>query len=169
MNLDILIEYDSWSRCDVKSITAMCVEAVFGELGLNHYNVEICFLFTDDEELKILNKTYRGIDKPTNVLSFPASSLDTRLADECDCCNNYETDGYCCNICVLGSVAMAYEIIELESREQEKTFDDHLKHMVIHSVLHLLGYDHSGHQQAELMEQLEIKILGDLNIANPYV
>jgi probable rRNA maturation factor len=162
MNLDISVEYDPWSRIDVKSITDECVRAVFAGLQLNHYNVEICFLFTDDEELQMLNKTYRGIDKPTNVLSFPADSLADIPEDE------YDGD-CCCNSCILGSVAMAYETIERESEEQEKAFEEHLKHMIVHSVLHLLGYDHSNLQQAEQMEQLEIRILGNLNVANPYL
>ncbi|MDR2268306.1 MAG: rRNA maturation RNase YbeY [Holosporaceae bacterium] len=163
MNLDVCVEYDPWSRSDVKAITDECVMAVFAELKLNHYNVEICFLFTDDKELHVLNKTYCGIDNPTNVLSFPADSLaDIPTDDEYD-----DNDCYC-NSCILGSVAMAYETIERESVEQGKAFEEHLKHMIVHSVLHLLGYDHSNPPQAERMEQLEIKILGDLNIANPY-
>ncbi|GHT94403.1 endoribonuclease YbeY [Alphaproteobacteria bacterium] len=167
MNLEISVECDRWSRSDVKSITDKCVSAVFSELKLNHYNVEICFLFTDDGELQILNNTYRGIDKPTNVLSFPADSIDNVLGDGYG--SDEENDGECCsNWCVLGSIAMAYETIDRESTEQEKSFDNHLMHLVVHGVLHLLGYDHGDSSNAEQMENLEIKILSGLNVANPY-
>ncbi|GHU12866.1 endoribonuclease YbeY [Alphaproteobacteria bacterium] len=166
MNLEISVECDGWSRCDVKSITGRCVSAVFSELKLNHYNVEICFLFTDDEELQILNNTYRGINKPTNVLSFPADSIDNASEDYCI---DDENDGkHCSNWCVLGSIAMAYETIDRESTEQEKSFDDHLMHLVVHGVLHLLGYDHSDSSDAGQMETLEVEILSGLNVANPY-
>ncbi|MDR3180118.1 MAG: rRNA maturation RNase YbeY [Holosporaceae bacterium] len=179
MNLEISVEYDPWSRCDVQSITDECVLAVFGELKLNHYNVEICFLFTDDEELQILNKIYRGIDKPTNVLAFPADSIDNIKGDhpkyyEDDYSDNGDVSDekneniYCCNICILGSVALAYDTVERESIEQRKTFEDHLRHLVIHAVLHLLGYDHGDSSRAEQMEDLEIRILSHLKIANPY-
>ncbi|MDR2794639.1 MAG: rRNA maturation RNase YbeY [Holosporaceae bacterium] len=178
MNLEISVEYDPWSRCDVQSITDECVLAVFSELKLNHYNVEICFLFTDDEELQILNKIYRGVDKTTNVLAFPADSIDNIEGDhseytEDDDSDNCDVHGenddtYCCNICILGSAALAYDTIERESLEQGKTFEDHLKHLVVHAVLHLLGYDHIDSSRAEQMEDLEIKILSHLEVANPY-
>ncbi|MDR2681752.1 MAG: rRNA maturation RNase YbeY [Holosporaceae bacterium] len=174
MNLEISVEYDPWSRCDVKSIADECVSAVFSELKLNHYNVEICFLFTDDEELQILNKTYRGVDNPTNVLAFPADSIDNIEGDHQEESHQeyqeYDEDSAtcCCNLCILGSVALAYETIEREAREQKKIFDDHLRHLVVHAVLHLLGYDHIGSSDAEQMENLEIKILSHLSIANLY-
>jgi probable rRNA maturation factor len=124
-------------------------------------------LFTDDDELRLLNKNYRGVDKPTNVLSFSADSIDNIQGDHGECAN-LDDDLYCCNVCVLGSVAVAYETVELEAIEQEKTFEDHCKHIIVHSVLHLLGYDHVGRSDAEEMEALETKILASLNVANPY-
>ncbi len=70
MNLEISIEHNGWKRSNVRSIVSNCVNAVFSELKLNHYNVEICFLFTDDEEVRVLNRTYRGIDKPKMCFLF---------------------------------------------------------------------------------------------------
>ncbi|MDR3155835.1 MAG: rRNA maturation RNase YbeY [Holosporaceae bacterium] len=179
MNLEVSIEYAPWnnSPISVESLANRCVAAVFSELNLNHYNVEICFLFTDDEEIRILNKTYRGIDKPTNVLSFPSNAVletahdDTRNIFYEYFANNYgvDEDSSCCNICALGSVVFAYETIERESRSQRKIMEYHLHHLVVHSVLHLLGYDHESDQEAEQMEALEIKILNKLGVANPYI
>lgn len=108
-----------------------------------------------------LNLTYRHKDKPTNVLSFPfelppgLDLLDPSLLNQELNLN-------------LGDVLMCPEIIIQEAREQNKLFQDHLAHMVIHGTLHLLGYDHEKNQEAELMEDLEIKILNNLKIPNPY-
>lgn len=157
MNLEISIENDSWNNIDVNKITQNCVYCIFSELKLKRDNIEICFLFTNDDEVQTLNKTYRGIDKPTNVLSFPADSMDD-LDDDPE---NRPT-------CLIGSAAFAYETIERESREQQKSFSDHLNHLVIHSILHLLGYDHVDESEAKVMENLEVSLLKKLNIANPY-
>ncbi|MBQ7673989.1 MAG: rRNA maturation RNase YbeY [Alphaproteobacteria bacterium] len=165
MNLEISIEYEPWNKSNIRSIVNNCVNAVFSELNINHYNVEICFLFTNDEEVRVLNRTYRGIDKPTNVLSFPADNIDDIESDCGDVCG---CDTFGCNTCVLGSVALAYETLEREIVDTSVSFDDHLRHLVVHSVLHLLGYDHIGETEAEQMESLEIKILKSLNVADPY-
>lgn len=165
MNLDICVEHDGWKENDVHSITNDCAKAVFSELQLPCRNVEICFLFTDDNEVRVLNKTYRGIDKPTNVLSFATGNIKDIKNNCSDVCNS---DIISPSICILGSVALAYETIKGETDGVDVSFDDHLRHLVVHSVLHLLGYDHIDNTEAERMEALEIKILKSLNVANPY-
>jgi probable rRNA maturation factor len=167
MNLEICVEGESWNRLDTKSLVEECVNAVFYELKLNHYNVEICFLFTNNEEVKILNKTYRGIDKPTNVLSFPADSMEDAC---CGICDEQQTQNNepCCNLCILGSIAFAYEIAEDEAMNQNKQFENHIRHLIVHSILHLLGYDHHNKSKADDMESLEIKILSQIGVSNPY-
>ncbi|MDR0968542.1 MAG: rRNA maturation RNase YbeY [Holosporaceae bacterium] len=152
MNLAITIEGDSWNEEEVKPVVEKCVQAVFDEVGLNDDNVEVCFLFTTDEEVRSLNKTYRGINKPTNVLSFPADILS-------------EDAEYC----ILGSIALAFETVEREAREQKKSFYDHLKHLLVHGMLHLFRYDHAEESEAEQMEALEAKILKKLNVKDPYL
>lgn len=114
---------------------------------------EICLVFTNDTELQGLNKSWRGMDRPTNVLSFPASA-DGPEAGSRDP--------------VLGDVIFARDTITREAREQHKTFRNHMAHLIIHGVLHLLGYDHETGQQADHMETLERKILARLDIADPY-
>jgi probable rRNA maturation factor len=174
MNLEICVEYEPWNEIDIRQLLSECIDATFSRLNLNHYNIEICFLFTDDDEVQSLNKTYRGIDKPTNVLSFPAfSTYDAGInsdndINDCDCCDDVCDSCCCCNECILGSVAIAYETVERESNDQKKTLADHLRHLVVHSVLHLLGYDHSDDPQMEQMETLEIQILEKLSVSNPY-
>lgn len=110
---------------------------------------ELCVRVVDNQESQTLNAGYRGIDKPTNVLSFPT---DVDIPDAK----------------VLGDVVICAPIVEFEAAEQNKHVGDHYAHMVVHGVLHLMGYDHESEGEAEQMEQLEITILGELGIADPY-
>lgn len=117
-------------------------------------NFEIAVVLADDEFVKSLNKQYRDKNKPTNVLSFPASSLTTDhqpLTTE------------------LGDIILALETIEKEAKEQHKTFRDHSKHLLVHGFLHLLEYDHISEDQAAIMENKEVKILKKLDVNNPYL
>jgi probable rRNA maturation factor len=107
--------------------------------------VTLTILLSNDEKLRDLNVTFRGKDKATNVLSFPARQDD-----------------------YLGDVAVAYGVTSAEARAQKKSFADHATHLVVHGVLHLLGYDHEDAHAAKIMEPLETKILGELGIADPY-
>ena len=104
-------------------------------------------LLSDDAQLQSLNRDFRGKDKPTNVLSFPAAAND----------DNY-----------LGDVALAYEVTREEARAAGKRLADHATHLVVHGVLHLLGFDHVTERQARDMEPLETRILAELGIADPY-
>lgn len=124
------------------------------------HKAEISILLTDDSKMTTLNRTYRSVNKPTNVLSFP--SLDIL-----EISNLIKGSGVQETI-ILGDVVLAYETIEHESIQQNKTFLDHLLHLVVHGVLHLLGFDHEKDKDAAIMESLEVKILSCLNIRNPY-
>jgi len=105
---------------------------------------------TTPEEMQQLNKQYRDKDKPTNVLSFPM-----QVPEEVD-------------MCLLGDIALCASVINHEADQQAKKNNEHWAHMVVHGMLHLQGFDHIEEQDAEDMEQLEIKILSELGIANPY-
>jgi len=112
--------------------------------------VELCIRLVDAAESRRLNAEYRGKDKPTNVLSFPAG---LELPDGRN---------------ILGDVAICAEVVFREARQQGKAADEHFAHMVVHGVLHLLGYDHEVDAQATMMEGLEREVLTGLGIADPY-
>jgi len=111
---------------------------------------EVSVLLTDDAAIQALNKRWRSIDRPTNVLSFPAQA-NSRLPAP-----------------LLGDIVIAYETLARESQMERKPFLHHLTHLAVHGFLHLLGYDHETDAQAEAMEDLEREILARLAIADPY-
>jgi probable rRNA maturation factor len=104
-------------------------------------------LLTTDEAVRKLNTRFRGKDRPTNVLSFPAPA------------NPFGQ---------LGDVALALGVCEREAREQGKPLDDHIRHLLVHGLLHLLGYDHEAEADAEAMESLERTVLARLGVPDPY-
>jgi len=113
----------------------------------------LCVALADDEAAHDLNRRFRGIDKPTNVLSFPAHGQDTdRDADPSG----------------LGDVMIAYETTVAEAKAQGIAVADHLAHLVVHGVLHLRGYDHERPGEADAMETLETDILARFGISDPY-
>jgi probable rRNA maturation factor len=114
---------------------------------------EVSFMLTDDRQMRRLNRDYRGKDKPTNVLSFAAL----------DAAKPKPSQPW-----LLGDIVLASGVIAREAKEQAKTLEQHLTHMAVHGMLHLLGYDHDDNHDAEIMEALEISALAKMGIANPY-
>lgn len=121
--------------------------------------LEVTVVLTNNSEIAQLNKQYRGKPYPTNVLSFPSYNLIPNDYLEIE---NY--DGYI----HLGDIVIAEEIIIAEAEKGGVSFNDHLAHLVVHSVLHLLGYDHEEDEDSELMEAKEVLILESLGIKSPY-
>ncbi len=116
----------------------------------------LCFavVCSNSHEVQQLNQQFRGKDAPTNVLSFCADTSDQPMPDD------GET--------MLGDIILAYEVIQEEALEQDKPFTHHFSHMVVHGLLHLLGYDHMNETDAETMETIERHILALLHIPDPY-
>lgn len=113
---------------------------------------ELSVLLANDEKLKALNNDWRGKDKPTNVLSFPGSDVLPGEAAES----------------ILGDIVISVETTKREAELENKRFDDHFTHLIIHGLLHLFGYDHETEEQALQMETLETEILAQLGITDPY-
>lgn len=114
---------------------------------------ELSLVFTNDDSIQEINAEWRGKDKPTNVLSFPAFPLQPGGIPGP----------------MLGDIVVARETVEREAVDLDKTFDDHLTHLLVHGFLHLFGYDHLEKDEAEEMEALETRILAGLGLSDPYV
>lgn len=117
-------------------------------------HVSVTIIGSDDARVHELNRDYRDKDKPTNVLSFPQLDSDEEIHTDIPV--------------MLGDIILAFETTEREAVEQEKSFEAHMVHLVVHGMLHLLGYDHIDDKEAEVMEKLECDILDDLGYENPY-
>lgn len=115
-------------------------------------DIELSLVFTDDEAIREINAEWRDKDKATNVLSFPAFPVQPG-----------DMPGP-----MLGDIVVAYETVAREAVELEKPFDAHLKHLLVHGFLHLLGYDHIKTHDAEIMEGLETRILASIDLSDPY-
>lgn len=147
--IDIEVEHDEWTDAlpEVSAVVTGAIEAAFAHMGAKE-QLDLVVLLTDDAEMKALNKEFRQKNAPTNVLSFPAPDMMHPH---------------------LGDMALGFETCVREAKAQNKSLKDHVAHLSVHGVLHLLGYDHMNDAEAEEMEDLERKILQGLGIADPYL
>jgi probable rRNA maturation factor len=122
-------------------------------------DLELSVLLTDDAKMQSLNKEFRGVEKSTNVLSFPDLEINWQELLE------FQPDG---DYIYLGDIAFGYETVAAEAKNKMISFEDHFKHLLIHAILHLIGYDHVDDEDAQIMEALEIEILSNYNIKSPY-
>ena len=120
---------------------------------------EISLLLTDNAKMQSLNQEFRTVSRPTNILSFPDTEINWQASLE----KNQHYD-----YLYLGDAALGYEQIKHEAQNKNVIFQDHFKHLIIHAIMHMMGYDHIQDQEALIMESLEIEILQSLNISNPY-
>jgi probable rRNA maturation factor len=150
LNIEISRNSDGWPA----ALDGRADQAVRTALALSKAKItgaaELSLVLTDDAEQRVLNRDWRGIDKATNVLSFPQIEPFAPVSG------------------LLGDIILARETLEREAAEQGVSFDDHFTHLVVHGFLHLLGYDHMDDDEALAMEGLETQILASLGVADPY-
>jgi probable rRNA maturation factor len=163
MTLDVLIEDARWGAVDLEMLVAKAESVTLSRLGLDIETCEGSVLACDDAKIKELNVDFREKDKATNVLSWPA---DERGADEGCVPDVPEADVF--GAIELGDIAISFDTCEAEARDAGKPFDHHVTHLIVHGMLHLLGYDHISDADAALMEQLETELLETLGIPDPY-
>ncbi|WP_159587728.1 rRNA maturation RNase YbeY [Chelativorans xinjiangense] len=150
--IDIAVEADGWPAAEaLQRLAGEAVAAAAATTGAGGGRT-LGILFTDDENIRALNARFRGKDKPTNVLSFPAPPGMPPHGGPPH----------------LGDIALARETIVREAEAEGKAFDHHLTHLVVHGFLHLAGYDHETAEEADEMESLERRILKGLAIGDPY-
>jgi probable rRNA maturation factor len=154
---EVLVVADAWqnepdAETAIQRAIAVAAEMVDADTG----GAELAVMLTDDTGIRTLNNNWRGIDKPTNVLSFPALQPTGEARSDDDAPR------------MLGDIAIAYETTRREADDEQKQFDHHLAHLAVHGFLHLIGYDHEKDQDADTMETLETEILMQLGIPDPY-
>jgi probable rRNA maturation factor len=152
---EVLVVADCWQAApEAETVIhrALAVAAAFVSADLG--NAELAIMLTDDAGVRTLNRNWRGIDKATNVLSFPALQPSGRHGADAPR--------------MLGDIAIAYETTRREADDEQKPFEHHLSHLAVHGFLHLIGYDHENDADAETMEEIERQILSQLGIPDPY-
>jgi probable rRNA maturation factor len=153
---EVLVVADCWqTEPDAEAVIHRAISAAAEIADADVGEAELAVMLTDDSGIRTLNSNWRGIDKPTNVLSFPA--LQPTGAGASDDAPR-----------MLGDIAIAFETTRKEADDEQKPFDHHLSHLAVHGFLHLIGYDHEKDDDAEAMESLEREILAQLGIPDPY-
>lgn len=161
--LDVVVADPRWEATGIAALAERASEAVLSRLGVDG-PAEIALLATSDAEVERLNAEFRGKPAPTNVLSWPAAPLAPPAPGAAPPLPRADA----CGTLALGDVALAYETCAREAREGGKPMGAHVAHLVVHGVLHLLGYDHISDADAALMERLEAEILMTLGQPDPY-
>ncbi len=151
--VDVTVADDRWSRA-ITGVEAVCRAAAGAALAGHVGPVEVAILLADDARLRSLNQTFRGIDRPTNVLSFPAHQPGAAPP---------VVPGH-----LLGDIAIAFQTTRDEAADQAIKFAHHLTHLVVHGTLHLLGHDHQTDADAQVMEARERDLLAGLGVPDPY-
>jgi probable rRNA maturation factor len=150
LEVDVVRHDGDWDEVSDQMLAKAARAALAEASALPAGDYELTILLTGDEEMRALSRTWRGKDAPTNVLSFPVSDALSGPG-------------------LLGDVVLAYETIHNEAGERNLALADHASHLVVHGVLHLVGFDHADDVEAERMEAFERKALASLGIADPYV
>ncbi|MGY4400897.1 putative rRNA maturation factor [Bradyrhizobium sp. USDA 3315] len=155
---EVLVTAECWqAEPNADAVIHRAIEAAAEIADSDVADAELAVMLTDDAGIRTLNANWRSIDKPTNVLSFPALQPEGAAGGGPDDAPR-----------MLGDIAIAYETTRREADEEQKPFDHHLSHLAVHGFLHLIGYDHENDDDAENMEALEREILSSLGIPDPY-
>lgn len=164
MALEIDIDDPRWSAQNLKPLTEEAVAGTLAHFGLDVETCEIAVLACDDAQIAELNSDFRGKPVATNVLSWPAEDLAATEPGAQPALPEADFTGEI----PLGDIAIAYETCTREASAAKKPLADHLRHLIVHGVLHLLGYDHIRDLDATVMEGLEVEILGNMGLDDPY-
>jgi rRNA maturation RNase YbeY len=154
-NIEIRLQTRTWVEKlnNYKALIYKSINMSLNCIDRNMTLAEISVVLADNNFIRQLNREYRFQDKPTNVLSFSALRSNQHAPGQPH---------------FLGDIILAFETVLEEAIQQHKTFKDHTVHLIVHGILHLLGYDHKTDEEAEEMEIREIEILAQLDINNPY-
>lgn len=163
--VETMIEDARWEGFGLAVEAERAGRATLGALGLPAAGFAISLMGCDDARIAGLNADFRGKPQPTNVLSWPSEERGAEVVGEVP---RLPEPGEADDPESLGDIAIAWETCTREAREQGKPFADHVAHLLVHGVLHLMGYDHVEEADAVLMEGLEVRILASLGVSDPY-
>lgn len=154
LTVDVNVEAGAWQDTtpDLPAFIERALDAALQTVDDVPSAVEVSVLLTDDAHQQTLNLQWRGQDKPTNVLSFPSGEDEPQPGQPL----------------LLGDISLAFETLDREALDLQKSLRDHLCHLLVHGMLHLLGFDHEVPADADEMEPLEIEVLDGLGISSPY-
>ena len=153
--IEVMVQSPRWKK--QPRAATIVRNAVQAAAKATSTRAELAIVLTDDSAIRALNRDWRGFDKPTNVLSFPAAKQRA----------GSRGDGHSPGSS-LGDVIIAFQTVAREATGEDKPFKHHLSHLAVHGFLHLLGYDHETDRDARKMERLEVEILAGLGMPDPY-
>lgn len=163
--VETVIEDARWEAFGLAPLAERAARATLAAMALPAEGFQIGLMGCDDARIAVLNADFRGRKQPTNVLSWPSEDRASEVAGEPP---DSPEPGPADDPESLGDIAIAWETCDREAGEQGKPMADHVTHLVVHGVLHLLGYDHVEDEDATLMERLEVRILASLGVSDPY-
>ncbi|MEM9967298.1 MAG: rRNA maturation RNase YbeY [Pseudomonadota bacterium] len=163
-NVAINIADSRWEALDIDGLAKAAIAQTLNKMNIDATLAEISVLACDDARIAALNAEFRGKPQPTNVLSWPAQEWALAQPGDVPPLPAPDFEG----VIALGDIAISYETCTREAAEANRSVQHHASHLLVHGMLHLLGYDHINDADAALMEGLEIEILGKLGVDNPY-
>jgi probable rRNA maturation factor len=163
--VETVIEDARWDGLGLGAMADRAARATLADLDLPTAGFQIGLMGCDDARIAVLNADFRGKPQPTNVLSWPSAERGAEFVGEDPA---RPEPGAADDPESLGDIAIAWETCAREAEEQDKPMAGHVTHLIVHGMLHLLGYDHVEDEDAELMERLEVRILASLGVSDPY-
>jgi probable rRNA maturation factor len=163
--VETVIEDPRWQAFGLTDVAERAAKAALAGAGLPTTGFQIGLMGCDDARIATLNADFRGKPTPTNVLSWPSAERAPEYVGDTP---DLPQPGEPGDPESLGDIAIAYDTCTREAAEQSKPLTDHVTHLIVHGVLHLLGYDHIEDEDAALMEALEVRILATLGVSDPY-
>jgi probable rRNA maturation factor len=163
--VETVIEDDRWEACGLEALAERAAGCTLATLGLAEQGFLLVVMGCDDARIATLNADFRGKPQPTNVLSWPSEERGAELPGQMP---DLPEPGDADDPEELGDIAIAFETCAAEAAAQGKTMQDHVTHLTVHGILHLLGFDHQTDADAALMEGIESRILATLGVSDPY-
>lgn len=163
--VETVIEDARWEAFGLAALAERAGRAALAGVGLPVEGFQVSLMGCDDARIAVLNADFRGKPQPTNVLSWPSEERGAEFVGEVP---EAPEPGEAEDPESLGDIAIAYETCAREAEDQGKPMVDHVTHLIVHGVLHLLGYDHVEEEDAAVMEAIEVRILASLGVSDPY-